>query len=294
MNTAIVVPTIRPDKMEDFHKAWDSLIVLSDAFLLTVWDGDAPLVQWDNGHGFGVEEVLGDDADLIYNFNDGVRNLGFAAIAKYHPEVEYIITLDDDTKPLGNTIEEHIWALRQKYPISWFNTLTRGYPRGFPYAVRQEAECVVSHGVWRGILDYDAPTQLVLGNPESDFYKGPIPKGCYVPLCGMCLAFKKSMLPYVYFAPMGKRAGFDRFADIWMGVHLKRKVDELGLAIVTGYASVQHDKASNVFTNLQKESPGLRENETMWKSEVLTDPYFNIYREKRERWERVIKGFMRG
>jgi len=284
-NIAIVVPTVRPERLDTFLFMWKELFEKHNVELIVVWDGDKPFAEHRNNR-FTAEVILGEDSDLIYNKNDGVRNLGFAYVAKYLPDIEYIITLDDDVSPIGDTIQDHIDALNMRVPISWMNTASE-YMRGFPYKVRSEAPVAISHGVWQGVKDWDAPTQLTLGNRDVTFYRGVIPKGCLYPMCGMNLAFKRDMLPYMYFAPMGYRVGLDRFADIWCGVISKNICDINGWGVVTGYAEVLHDRASNVWNNLQKEAKGLEMNEGFWEG-YLDDPYFQKYSSCNERWERWI------
>ena len=284
---AVVVPTIREKSYAEFLKAWGGLFEKHNVTLLTVWDGDNPALTVNNEESKYLDSFM-DNTDLIYNKNDGVRNAGFYYIAKYLPEVEYIITLDDDVKPIGDPIANHISALNMRVPTSWISTINGKYPRGFPYKIRDEAEVVLSHGVWEGVKDWDAPTQLVMGNPDATFYKGAIPRGIYYPLCGMNLAFKRKMLPYMYYAPMGHRVGLDRFADIWLGVISKRIIDENDWAVVTGYSKVLHERASNVWKNLQKEARGLELNEGFWEGEE-EDDYFKLYRKERKRWQKVIE-----
>lgn len=279
---AIVVPTIRPESLKEFKSAWQSLFDKHNVELIVIHDGDDPLLEWE-GMSYGVDNIMGNDKSLIYNRNDGVRNLGFAFVLKRLPDVEYIITLDDDVRPLGDTIEDHLKALNSYVPISWLSTASE-YMRGFPYGIRSEAEVVLSHGVWQGVKDWDAPTQLTLGNRDVTFYKGAIPKGIYYPMCIMNVAFKRKMIPYIYQAPMGYRVGYDRFADIWSGIVSKRVIDSKGWAVVTGLSSVLHERASNVFTNLIKEAKGLELNETFWQGDE-SSPYFDIYKKDRERWE---------
>lgn len=274
---ACVVPTIRPEQMAEFKGVWKPLFDKHNVKLIEVIDGDNP-----TANGRSVEEVMGEDSDLIYNFNDGVRNLGFAYIAKSMPDIEYIVTLDDDTRPLGDTIDNHITALRSKVPTTWISTASE-FMRGFPYGKREESEVVLSHGIWLGVADWDAPTQLVKGNQHVNFYQGPIPKGINYPMCGMNVAFKRKMLPYMYYAPMGHRVGLDRFADIWCGIESKRVIDENNWAVVTGMAGVRHERASNVWKNLQKEAKGLEMNENYGQ-----DEYFKLYERQRERWKNLL------
>ena len=276
---AVVVPTIRPDSYKLFIEKWRDLFIRHDVSLVTVWDGENPVVQH-QGKDHTVRDIMGKKHEnLIYNKNDGVRNLGFAFVAKYMPEIEYVITLDDDCYPNNNDpIQEHIDALNSKVPTSWISTASE-YMRGFPYAVRSESEVVLSHGVWENVKDWDAPTQLTHGNRDVTFYKGPIPKGTLYPMCIMNVAFRRKIIPYMYQAPMGYKIGIDRFADIWCGIESKKVIDSHGWAVVTGYSTIWHDRASNVFVNLQKEAKGIGMNEEYGK-----DPYFKIYEKKRKKW----------
>ena len=273
---AVVVPTIRPQKFREFQSIWRLAFDRPGLFPVTVIDGEKPTVN-----GYSIKYVMGNDSDLIYNFNDGVRNLGFAYVAKFLPMVDTIISLDDDVAPDGETIQDHLDALEMKVPITWMSTASK-YTRGFPYKAREEAEVVLSHGVWKGVADWDAPTQLIKGNEELEFYKGVIPKGCLFPLCAMNFAFKRKLLPYIYQAPMFE--GLNRYADIWGGIEAKKDIDREGWAAVTGYSSVNHDRASNVFDNLIKESKGMKMNENYGEGE-----YFKTYKLKRERWIKWVK-----
>ena len=226
-------------------------------------------------------------ADVIINFNGGIRNLGFAYIARYLQDVEIIISLDDDLEPVGDTIQDHLDILEKKVPVSWISTASE-YMRGFPYGVRDEAEVVLSHGVWQGVADWDAPTQLVKGNKPVTFYKGPIPKGIYYPMCVMNVAFKMKVMPYIYQAP--KALGVARAGDILSGIVSKREIDRRGWAAVSGYATVNHTRASNVYKNLQQEALEIELYETFWKRDE-SHPYFEIYREKLKRWQEFLKKY---
>jgi len=282
---AIVVPTIRPDKMLEFIEAWEGLFRKHSVVLVTIFDGDNPVVQHE-GQDYTPKDILGKYKDVFFNHTSACKNLGLAYVARFLPEVETIVVLDDDVKPIGDTIQDHLNALGQRVPISWMKTASL-HTRGFPYAVRSEAEVVLSHGVWEGVKDWDAPAQLVSGNPDTTFYKGPIPKSVYYPMCGMNIAFKRKLLPFMYFAPSGHRVGIDRFDDIWAGIISKRFIDKLGWAVVSGYAMVFHERASNVFKNLQKEAKGIELNEGFWQGQQ-NDPYFELYDKKFIRWQEFI------
>src|SRR3990167_8429740 len=158
---AVVIPTIRPRDYANFVEAWTPLFKKHSVILITVIDGEIPrVVQFEGELGKTGEEVMGRYASCLSNFVAGIRNLGFAYVAKYLPEGEYIITRDDDETPMGDPIQDHIDALNMKVPVSWMSTASE-YTRGFPYGLRDEAEAVLSHGAWEGVADWDAPTQLV-------------------------------------------------------------------------------------------------------------------------------------
>src|SRR4029077_15223932 len=115
---------------------------------------------------------------------------------------------------------------------------------------------------------------LVKGNRPVEFYKGPIPKGIYYPMCCMNLAFKVKMLPTIYHAPWA--LGVNRFDDMFAGITSKRECDKQGWAVVTGFARVNHQRESNVFKNLENEAIGIRLNETYWQGDE-SHPYFKVY-----------------
>jgi len=286
MSIAVVVPTTenRKEVYNTFLARWKDLFKKHKVLLIKVQDGERPLIN----NKITVKDIMGKDSDLIFNKNDGVRNLGFAYIAKFLPEVDTIITLDDDTLPKDgeDPIQQHLDALNERFPLGWMSS-TSEYMRGMPYWNRGQSECVISHGGWEGVGDWDAPTQLVNGNKPYSIYKGVFPRGVYFPFCGMNIAFKRKMLPYVYYAPMGHRVGIDRFADIWLGIHLRRICDDNDWSIATGYSIVRHERASNVWANLKKEAQGLEMNEHYFEG-VEDNEYFETYNTCRKRWEKFI------
>ncbi len=277
MKISVVVPTIRPEQYNDFKKAWQPLFEEHGVTLWVVRDGKKPTVN-----GRSIREVMGRKyADLIYNFNDGVRNLGFAAA--WQADADVIISLDDDTRPYGDTIGDHLYSLGQRFPVSWMNTVDDVYMRGFPYSVREEAECVFSHGVWNGVYDLDASSQLLFGKDIAPPHRRmPVPRGTLFPVCAMNVAFKRSVLPYYYQAPLF--GDINRFADIWAGIEMKRAIDRRGECAVTGYATVRHERASDPFQNLIKEAKGVQMNENYGEGE-----YFKMYTEKIRRWQEFLQ-----
>ncbi len=272
MSICIVLPTIR--KIDSFKEKWSDLIKKHSIDLIVVHDGGNPVVELKDKT-YSVKEMMGEYTDLIYNFNDGVRNLGFVLARKL--KYDYILSLDDDVEPINDTVQDHLDALNKKYPVSWFSTSMTEYMRGFPYDIREESECWVSHGVWEGIPDYDAIRQLSGPINKQEFYKGPIPKGVFFPCCMMNTMFKKDALPYIYQAPMFDK--INRFADIWGGIELKKDLDRLNKCVVSGYSKVLHNRLSDPCVNLLKESVGIRMNEEYGKGE-----YFKLFFEKRKKW----------
>lgn len=283
-NIAVVIPTIRD--MGPFMEAWQPLFDKHNVSLVVVKDGEEPTVEATE-FSSGVKGIMGKYADAITNFNGGVRNLGFAYVAKFLPDVEYILTLDDDTKPIGDPIQDHLDILNKRVPTSWMSTASQ-YMRGFPYKVREESEVVLSHGVWEGVADWDAPTQLVLGSHRPvEFPKVPIPKGIYFPMCIMNVMFKRKMLPWMYQAPPVPELNIGRSDDIYCGILAKRFIDEQGWAAVTGFARVHHERASDVYKNLNAEAKTIELMESFWQGDE-SHGYFKIYREKLALWQTYL------
>ncbi|MCK9370952.1 hypothetical protein M0R04_13660 [Candidatus Dojkabacteria bacterium] len=302
---AIVVPTIRmKESMPAFKEAWKSLFDKHQVELIVIDDtGDTPQVIHN-----GEKKDL--QSDLVSNKCAGVRQLGFLYVAKHLPDVEYIFTTDDDCFPIGDPIQDHIDQLNRKVPISWISTAINAFMRGFPYGVREEAPVMLSHGVWENTPDWDAPTQLLMPKDfKPEYYKGIIPKGIFAPICGMNVMFRREALPYIYFAPVGQYKGAERFDDIWMGLEVIKEFAKLNWAIVSGYARVNHLRASNVFTSLAKEAVGIRKNEEYWKlnydecrcshaSDEACDDFchneqwYTDFVNKRTQWYKLVKELM--
>ncbi len=284
----MVLPSYRKDLYDKvFMPKWQDLFDKHNVTLLTVWDEEDPLkttLQINNKEKINIKEILGKDSDLVCNRYAGVRGLGFAYAGLNLPEIETVLSLDDDLAPVGDTIQDHLDALSMRVPISWM-PVGDAYTRGFPYSVRKEAEVVFSHGVWEGVPDFDAPTQLVTGTEPMNFWTGPIPKDVLVPMSYMNTAFKRKMIPYIFMCPQ-IRGYLERCDDIWCSIEAKRVIDEKGWAAVTGYSRVFHERASNVFHSVVKESKFIQLNEGYWKGEK-DDPYFKMYDERRLRWQNL-------
>ncbi len=223
-----------------------------------------------------VDKELGNDSWIIPRINAGIRSYGF--LKSYQLGADITLTLDDDCYPIKGQefLKQHLENLSLSAPEDWFPTYPHRkycYTRGFPYGVRNKREVVISHGLWKGVLDLDAPTQLLnldLKVPVSFDFLEFVPIGYFFPMCSMNLAFKTKITPIMYFplmgeSPLGKPWGYDRFDDIWAGIFAKKIVDHLGLAVVNGSPFVMHERASNVFKNLQTEAGGIEVNENFFK-----------------------------
>jgi len=318
MGTRIVcvVPSVRPESMKMFRERWEEQFKKHHVDLITVWDGDDPIVER-----LGIKtpalHFIKDlsDRDLFCRYSDVVRNYGFLGAAHLRPT--HILTLDDDCYPATgyDAIQEHLDILEKQVPISWMNTAPESlYLRGFPYSIREEAPVMLSHGIWYGVPDFDGETQLKLTQqgkrpdqiPYSlPYYKGPVPEGVLMPICGMNLMFRREALPYMYFAPMGKDSGYPdlhRFGDIWMGVEVKKEFDKLGWAIYSGGAPIVHSRASDPHKNFENEKLGRKWNEWFfnglkyvesWPDKDYVD-YFNSYQGKKHRYKMLIKSILGG
>lgn len=295
---AVVVPTIRPESWKLFIEAWEPLFEKHEIDLFKVNDaGEFPVCQhfeYPEPTQPGIHTAK--DAHWLFNKTDGCRNLGF--LAAYRMKCDVIISLDDDVYPVGDPIGQHINALSMSVSPTWMSTAQDWRVRGIPVG-GEKWPVMLSHGVWNGVPDFDAPTQFL--NPDVKdiaFNKTNIPKGALFPLCAMNFAFRRELMPYVYQAPMGKRLAEydlpvgDRFADIWSGVVLKRWMDTKGYAAVTGYATIYHSRASNVFANMKKESIFMELNEDFdnqfHNNNDNPHPYVILYKSCLEQWSAAL------
>ena len=271
----VVVPTVREACMQQFLAAWEpefagrELVIVEDnperTFQLTS-SADITHHCWRD-----IDAELGDRAWIVPRRTDCVRSFGYLQAWRRQPDM--IVTLDDDCMPPAEGPRGFLAAhwqnlQRQGEHDAWVSTTTGTVPRGVPYLARARRQrCVVSHGLWTNVIDYDAITQLaqVRQSTPVGFPDQTIPRGAYFPMCGMNLAWRPELTPAMYFLLMGKDWGVDRFGDIWCGLFCKRICDHLGLAIHSGSPTVHHARASNVWANLRKEATGMERNETLWR-----------------------------
>lgn len=278
MNIFLVIPTIRS---LDFLSAWGGL--LEDCHLVVVEDNPtkqihAPKEGFKNIHYYAWEDIrkdFGKDEWIFSRRNAGIRSYGFWKAHQLGADI--IITLDDDCYPVDKDfIARHEANLSLWAPEKWSTTFPHPdflYTRGFPYDVRNKYPVVVSHGLWSNKMDLDAQTQLQhpdVNTPPYPSIINFIPRGQFFPMSSMNLAFKREAVPLMYFPlmgsdPNGNPWGFDRFDDIWAGIFAKKICDHLELGVVSGSPFVEHKKASDVQKNLEKERPGIKTNETLWR-----------------------------
>lgn len=279
MKAAIVVPTIREECIVRFLDAWSSEFTGQEVIVVE----DNPERSFEiAGCGIrhycwaDIDAELGENSWIIPRRTDCIRSFGYYRAYQLQPDM--IVTLDDDCYPAGpDFLKTHFETLcvPTKSP-AWVSTGSGVTPRGVPYDnTQRQAECVISHGLWTNVPDFDAITQIANARFQQPFWPldQVIPRGKYFPMCGMNLAFKPKIVAVMYFLLMGKSWSFDRFGDIWCGLFAKRICDHLGLSVRSGEPRIEHQRASNPWTNLRKELPGYEANEHLWEvvdSTVLT------------------------
>jgi reversibly glycosylated polypeptide / UDP-arabinopyranose mutase len=268
MTTALVIPCCRAVQLASFLDAWASE-TFWDA-LIVVEDGPTRTFATATPHHYSWEEIdaeLQDTAWVISRRDSAIRSFGFWKA--YQLGYEHVVTLDDDCHPLPDEdfLAGHLQALHAT--PQWTESVPRLRTRGLPYADRGVlADVMLNMGLWTGVPDFDAPQQLVQGT-VTDFTPPDesrvLPRGQYVPICGMNLCFRRAFAPLAYFPLQGEGWPYRRFDDIWFGVTAKKICDHLGWNITLGRPWVRHTRASDVYQNLVKEAPGIGFNERFWR-----------------------------
>ena len=267
----LVVPTIRQKSINEFFDlwkckgSWDEIIIIEDN----------PKKSFDIKCGLHyswkeIAKELGDDKWIISKRDSAIRSFGFLIAYKLGASIIY--TLDDDCHPLEAShdpsldyINKHKKSFINK---KWTELVPDCRSRGIPYKNLGSLPVYLNVGLWDGIPDLDAIQML--SNATIDFTCRPdyriIPSGQYFPMCGMNMSFKREVTPMMYFPLMGKESPYGRFDDIWCGVIFKKIVDHLKWNVSCGDPMVLHKKASNPFSNLVKEAPGIARNESFWET----------------------------
>lgn len=282
----IVVPTIREESIQRFLREWEvefsnypnlKIFIMEDnptkSFKLE--SRNITHLCWQD-----IDADLGEKSWIIPRRTDCVRSYGYYRAWK--EGVDILITLDDDCYPMKKEpylIKTYLENFKKQVGSEMFNTLEgritnykNFYPRGYGYFIRDKKVSLV-HGLWENVPDFDGNTQIE--NPEvrinvSDTDVSCVPKNILFPMCGMNVAILREVIPSFYFLLMGKdkeenEFGIDRFGDIWSGFFVKKIIDHLDRAVVSGQPIIYHDRASNAEVNKKKEAPGLPLNELLWK-----------------------------
>lgn len=269
MKTALVVPSNRPEMLQQFldawkpYRDWDETIIVFDGPKAPKLAGADIVLDWRD-----IDKQMGSDKWIVSRKNAGLRIFGYLVAAESLCDV--IATLDDDCGPICGQplMAGHLKSL---FKISrWYQSDPGLIARGIPYRARGSLTTVmINMGLWQGVGDYDAPRSLVDSADLNYFQpKGQmprvVPKDLYAPISTMSLAFRREALPLMYLPLMGQGQPYDRFDDIWGGIIAKKVCDRLDWHIAIGEPVVHHQRASNPFVNLVKEAAGIGRNETFW------------------------------
>jgi hypothetical protein len=272
---ALVVPTNSADRMAEFLAAWepwpwDRIVIVQDALEVDVRIPETlEASAADRFEVFGWAEIdaMLHDPSIISRQDSAIRSFGFWRA--WEAGAEIIFTLDDDCFPAG---DDFVGLHRDNlYSTSaWQSSVPGMRVRGLPYhnaGVLRNVQ--VSMGLWRGCPDIDSVMTLA-GGQSAVSVTGTgtrvMPAAQYFPLSGMNLAFRREVACLMYFPPMGRGQPYGRFDDIWCGIVVQRIFRQLGYSIVCGQPLVDHRRASNPFTNLVKEAPGIVANEHVWET----------------------------
>lgn len=281
MKLAVVIPSIREDCFRKWAAEWEEdfretrVILVEDnpekTFRAPSW---VEHYAWQD-----TVREMGGDSWIIPRRADAVCSFGF--LKALQGDADVIWNLNDDCYPeeahKGAYLQRAAAAFTSVPDDSWHNTITGLYPRGYPYGIRGRMRPVVfHHGLWSNIPDLDGETQLA--NP--DFRLPPcqsaevVPPGKFFPMCNMNMMFRRDIAPVMYQLLMGSDQngtpwGFDRFADIWSGLLMKKTADHLGLAVTSGTPGIRHSRASDPHRNVQLEAAGRSAHEKFW--ELIRD-----------------------
>lgn len=278
MKWSVVVPTNRPEKFKEFYAAWEPLFMDHDVTLYIIEDGPS---KSDFEINIDYEHYCWEDKipSFIPQRTDMIRSYGFYKVYQDNLELMkegvecYTLTLDDDVLPIGDPIAEYEEVFKNGSVFSEFLSVgamtSSGLEmRGFPYQDRKRAEVAVQYGGWRGVLDYDAATQLAVPKKDETFMDivMPVPTGAAATCCIMNTAFNTAYTPIMWQLPM-LDGRYNRVGDIWSGLFIKKTIDQLGVVmVINGKASVEHRRASDPYNSLKKEAPSVDINDELWYS----------------------------
>lgn len=276
---ALVVPTIREDQIKQFLIAWSQEISEAGVQVYVVEDNaqkifslaDAPDHQLQD---LNVVHMCHADApdgmlECVNVKSPCCRQIGF--YRAFLDDNEVIVTIDDDVRPVGDTnlFTEYYTILKRGVPL-WVDPLLNYRSRGYPVENVGNVKVVFHVGSFLKIPDVDGQTQLEY---EGKFATHPpryipratiVPLGQLIPVNGGICGFVRELTPYVHYTNWSDELGYRRFDDIWMGIILKRVLDNCGLSMSYGQAFVNHIRASNAERNTKLERKGKAWNEVFW------------------------------
>ena len=270
MTTVLVIPTIREKSIKRFFESWH---IFNEVVVFVIEDNPTKTFNLENIVGRPdhlihvswkeIDEDLKDKSWIIPRRTDCIRSYGF--YYAYKQGFEAVLTLDDDCYSNENQEFEDFLSIHYTklnwQPTKWVSTIDNLKPRGMPFKNKGERKVMLNMGFWNNIPDLDAPTHLQYKDEEyGPNILEPVPPNYFFPMSGMNLIFRQEITPMMYFLLIGQGYNFDRFGDIWCGIIVKKICDHLGYAVTAGSPTVRHDKASNVWNNLRKETEALYEN----------------------------------
>lgn len=261
----LVIPSNRPESLDAFFAAWQDKGGWDVSILIEDGPERSFVSQADKHYAWrDIEKFLGEDHWIFSRKDSAIRCFGF--LVAWWLGADHVLTLDDDCYPGGydSFFSQHL-AVMNAHP-RWLSSVPGMPVRGMPRKYSWMPSIVANVGLWSGVPDLDAETQLRC--PVTDFNPPRgwwiAPHGQYIPVSGMNLCIKRCALPLFYFPLMGQGQPFSRFDDIWAGVIAKKIADHLGWSISVGEPFVEHRRASDPHVNLVKEAPGIEANETFW------------------------------
>lgn len=258
---AIVIPTNRDEIMIfNFLNAWkeefrDCIVYLiqdrEKKIKFPIWDEfELKTFDWKD-----IDKELG-IKNPIPKKSSAIRSYGF--FKAWQDDALFIISLDDDCRPYTKDfVREHWRKLNQKVNPFMIPTLNNGMDiRGFIDDKNMLWKTGINMGGWINNPDFSAQQTINYGKyqlDEYDFNNTVVPKGAFYSLCGMNFAFKTELVPLMYFP---KTKNIDRYDDIWCGFLSKEILDRFNYAVKIGPPFIEHTRASNLWTNLNKECLG--------------------------------------
>lgn len=142
------------------------------------------------------------------------------------------------------------------------------FVRGYPYSLRNGISTGISHGLWTGVYDYDAPTQLLKPDDRNHMHADltqTIPHGVLYSMSAKNLAFNKKLVGVALMQGlMGKDQPLGGYGDLIAGWASKVISDHIGIGVKSGAPYVHRKESSNPFTSLAHEFVGL-----FWQEEIV-------------------------